>query len=232
MTLPFLFIVTSQATLGEGGGATGLWLEELAPPYYMLEQAGIPVLIASPRGGKAPIDPMCLGEPWISGHGKRFLADQAAMEKLEASLPLERLDGADYLGIYMVGGAGAAWDFPDNPDLGRLLGQMVAAGKITAGVCHGTAGFLNRVDGQVLAKGRRVACVSNDEERAAGFDLVVPLFPQDALTSAGAQVNCADVFEANVIVDGTFVTGQNPASVVPLGEAILAHPALAQVIRV
>ena len=51
-----LFIVTSADTLAPGH-PTGVWLEEYAIPYMALIEAGVPVTVASPKGGQGPIDP-------------------------------------------------------------------------------------------------------------------------------------------------------------------------------
>ena len=52
-----LNFVTSHETLGKTGYPAGLWISELTHPYFELSYNGIDVDIASPRGGKAPIDP-------------------------------------------------------------------------------------------------------------------------------------------------------------------------------
>ena len=46
-----LFITTSHKDLGDSGVKTGLWLEEVATPYYRLREESIHVEIASVNGG-------------------------------------------------------------------------------------------------------------------------------------------------------------------------------------
>jgi hypothetical protein len=46
------FVVTSAPFLKEM--ATGLWLEELAAPYYVFQEAGYDISFASPMGGPIP----------------------------------------------------------------------------------------------------------------------------------------------------------------------------------
>ncbi|HEY8353008.1 MAG TPA: type 1 glutamine amidotransferase domain-containing protein, partial [Sphingomonadales bacterium] len=114
-----LFALTSQTDMG-GGAKTGSWLEELAASYYTLVDKGVAVDLASVNGGDAPIDPASLEEPWITDNGRRFLKDDAAMAKLRNSLKLSDVKAADYDAVYMIGGAGTAWDFPDNAALGAI----------------------------------------------------------------------------------------------------------------
>src|SRR5262245_19484489 len=52
-----LIIVTSHGVLGNTNYPTGLWLPEMTHPYYALRNAGLDVVIASPKGGNIPIDP-------------------------------------------------------------------------------------------------------------------------------------------------------------------------------
>ena len=52
-----LFVVTSHAELGNTGKKTGLWIEEFAAPYYKFRDLGKQIVVASPKGGQAPIDP-------------------------------------------------------------------------------------------------------------------------------------------------------------------------------
>ena len=52
-----LFVLTSHNKLGNTGKATGSWIEEFATPYYYFLDKGVDVVIATPNGGQAPIDP-------------------------------------------------------------------------------------------------------------------------------------------------------------------------------
>lgn len=118
MASKILFVLSSQADLGAPGTVTGSWLEEIAAAYYVLVDAGHTVTFASVKGGEAPIDPMSLGDPWLTAAGKRFLADDAAQlaVKTTASLPQADLSSVD--AVYFVGGAGTVCGFP--PTMGLL----------------------------------------------------------------------------------------------------------------
>lgn len=71
------------------GYRTGLWLGELTEFYDVVESAGIPIGIASPRGGRVAIDPESLILSKISERigitttvDKRY-EDRAFMRKLD-----------------------------------------------------------------------------------------------------------------------------------------------------
>ena len=52
-----LMVLTSHDQLGQSGVKTGFWLEEFAAPYYVFQEAGATITLASPQGGQPPLDP-------------------------------------------------------------------------------------------------------------------------------------------------------------------------------
>ena len=55
-------LIVSTSALEMGGRPTGLWLAELAEPYYIFTEAGFDITIASPLGGSIPVDPGSMAE--------------------------------------------------------------------------------------------------------------------------------------------------------------------------
>jgi putative intracellular protease/amidase len=223
MSKNILMVVTSNDRLGDHG-ATGTWLEELAGAYYTFVDAGHSVSIASTQGGHAPLDPGSLQEPWLTNIGRRFQQDTRATAALKGTLPIEGVTAAPYDAVYLVGGAGTAWDFPTSASLTRLIETLDRSGRIIAGVCHGVLGLTAArcPHGKALVAGRAVTGVSNTEERAIGYDKIVPLLPEDRMTQLGARYSCAaEPFQSHVVRDGNLLTGQNPASAAPLAVEVL-----------
>lgn len=130
-----LFVNTSATHLGTA--PTGVWLEELACPYYVLTAAGVEVAMASPAGGTSPIDAGSMGEGFFTDACKKFLHDKDAMgmfchqEKLDAKM----VDSFD--GVYLTGGHGTCVDFVDSKVLKETVEAFYAAGKVVAADCHG-----------------------------------------------------------------------------------------------
>ncbi len=86
-----VLIATSASELK--GHPTGLWIEELASPYYEFKEAGFEVEIASPNGGAVPIDATSLGEGFFTEPAKKFMVSASCAIKLSAhSLHHSRLD--------------------------------------------------------------------------------------------------------------------------------------------
>src|SRR6185503_2347614 len=100
-----LLVVTSHDRLGETGEKTGLWLEELATPYYVFVDAGFDVDIASPKGGKAPFDPKSVGAAGDRPKSvERFLDDSRATAKVEKTERVGAVSEANYDAVFLVGG--------------------------------------------------------------------------------------------------------------------------------
>jgi putative intracellular protease/amidase len=92
-------VLTSHDRLGDTGRKTGFWLEELAAPYSVFKDAGAEVVLASPKGGRPPLDPTT-GEPDAQTDlTRRFEADGEASAALSDTV---RLDGVTHEGFDAV----------------------------------------------------------------------------------------------------------------------------------
>lgn len=70
-SLQVVLVCTSATELQ--GHPTGLWIEELACPYYLFKEQGYEIVIASPAGGPVPIDGASLGEGFFTEEAKKFM---------------------------------------------------------------------------------------------------------------------------------------------------------------
>ena len=209
-----LVIATSHDTLGDTDKKTGVFASEMTAPYYTFLDAGMSVDVASVRGGKIPIEPMSVKWPLRSSHDSRFLKDADFRRKTDASPSVSGIDGAQYDAVFLAGGWGAAFDFEQSPELGRLLLQAEEAGAVIGGVCHGPLGLLaaRRGNGQPLVNGRRVTAVTDKQVNELGITHT-PRHPERDLRAAGAKFEAStkfrDIFASHVVADGRLVTGQN-----------------------
>lgn len=212
-----LFVLTSHTQLGESDKKTGFHFEEMSTPFYVLEDNAIRVEIASVAGGRAVPDPGSVDTDNDENNPetvRRFRGDEAAMRKLENTLPLDTVEPDVYDGIYLPGGHGTMWDFPENQHLARIIEKHYQDGKIIGGICHGPAGFVSArtPDGEPIVKGRHINCFTDAEEKEVGLDDTVPFLLESKLRDLGAIIEKADPFQTKVVRDRLLVTGQNPAS--------------------
>lgn len=205
MTQRMLMVLTSHAALGDSGRPTGFWLEELVVPLRAFRAAGLEVDLASVLGGRPPLDP---------GSADFDASDVADLDALlDSAQTLTEVDPARYDAVFLVGGHGAMWDFPNNDSLARIVSEVHLAGVVGA-VCHGVAGLVDATtfDGVPLVRGRVLTGFSDDEETAVGADAVIPFSVQQRLAELGGVVEVGAPFTEHVRRDGRLVTGQNPMS--------------------
>ncbi|MET4697244.1 putative intracellular protease/amidase [Constrictibacter sp. MBR-5] len=219
-----LMVLTSHDRLGDTGRKTGFWLEELAAPYYVLKDAGAEITLASPEGGRPPLDPKSDEPDFQTDLTRRFKADEAANAQLAQTLRLDGVDQKDFDAVFYPGGHGPMWDLAEDPNSIALIESVVAAGKPLALVCH-APGVLHRVtnpDGTPFVRGRSVTGFTNSEEAAVGLAEVVPFLLEDKLVGLGAVFSKVKDWGVHTVVDGQLITGQNPASSAEAAQALLA----------
>lgn len=205
-----LMVLTSVSEIGDTGKKTGYNVAEAAHPWKVFKDSGHFVDFASIQGGQPPSDEVDPKDPIQVA----FTEDEATRAGLYNTARVDVVDPDQYDAIFLVGGHGTMWDFPDSEGLQKLVSSIYDAGGVVGAVCHGPAGLLNvdLADGFKLVGGRQVAAFTNDEEVAAGMDKVIPFFLADRLKEQGATHVFADVFAEKVAVSDRLVTGQNPAS--------------------
>lgn len=221
--MKILMVLTSHGELGDTGKPTGLWLEELASPWYVFKDAGAEVALASPRGGKPPVDPSSEGGDRQTDATRRFQADAQAQQALAHTHKLADIDAAAFDAVFYAGGHGPLWDLADSEPSRLLIDRIYAAGKPVAAVCHGLAALKNALGpfGLPLVRGKPVTGFSNSEERAAGLADAVPFQIEDMLKEDGGEYSKAADWQPHVVVSENLITGQNPASSAGVAKAIL-----------
>ncbi|KWV91529.1 type 1 glutamine amidotransferase domain-containing protein [Erythrobacter sp. YT30] len=224
MSKSILFVMTSHDTLGDTGEKTGMWLEEFAAPFYVFTDAGIEVELASAKGGEVPIDPKSLGEDFQTESTRRYLADEDGQARMKSTVPIRTLNASDCDAVYYPGGHGPLWDLVECEVSRDLIEAFASADKPLGIVCHAPAVLKNvrGTEGQPYVEGKSITGFTNSEERAMGLEDAVPFLLEDMLKERGAHFEKAPDFEANVVVDGKLVTGQNPASSKGAAKVMLA----------
>ena len=209
-----LIVLTSHDQLGDTGLKTGFWLEELASPYYTLKEAGAEVVLASPQGGRPPLDPKSNEPANQTDHTRRFEADADAMAQLASTVRLDSVTQADFDAVFYPGGHGPLWDLAEDKHSISLIEAFLAANKPVALVCHapGVLRHVRSADGQPLVAGKQVTGFTNTEEEAVGLTKIVPFLVEDMLKEAGGVYSRGDDWGSYVVQDGLLITGQNPGS--------------------
>lgn len=228
-----LAIVSSHDKLGDTGYPTGYWISELAHPYLLFWRAGYEVDVASPKGGKAPVDAWSDPNSPTAQNPDDFIStglleNKVHNQKLLNTRKLSEIDSGEYVGVWLVGGYGAAFEFADDPDIPRIVENIWNAGGVVGSICHGAPGLLRAKgpDGQYLIKDRELTGFSKTEDQEVEKVVGTPFlkfYVEDELRARGARYKWGGLFQPFAIVseDGRLVTGQQQFSGEVFGERML-----------
>lgn len=207
-------VLTSHSELGNTGKKTGFWIEEFAAPYYVFQEAGAAITIASPKGGQPPIDPSSDTAENQTPAVIRFKADTILQKMLSETQLLSTISSDDYDAVFYPGGHGPLWDLTNDTDSITLIEDFWRSKKPVVAVCHAPAVLLHVKDGteNLLVKGKNVTGFTNSEEAAVKLTEVVPFLLEDELKNKGGIYSKKDDWASYVVKDGMLITGQNPAS--------------------
>ncbi|GAA4705786.1 type 1 glutamine amidotransferase domain-containing protein [Brevibacillus fulvus] len=201
-----LMVVTNHTTITDDH-KTGLWLEEFAVPYNVFKAKGYAVKVTSILGGEVALDPNSIGE-------EKNAEWAEAEQELRHTAKLSLEDARGYDAVFLPGGHGTMFDFPDNDTLQKVLQQFAEDGKVISAVCHGPAGLVNVTykDGTPLVKDKTVTSFTDDEEREMKLDMHMPFLLESKLRERGARFVSGKNWSDFSVRDGLLVTGQNPMS--------------------
>ncbi len=207
VTKNILMVVTSCEKI-DANHPTGLWLEEFAVPYLEFMARGYTVTVASIRGGAVPVDPRSTPKP------EEARAWAKAIGTLQHTPAVATLGAADFDAVFLPGGHGTMFDLPGHKPLQTLLAAFADNNKIIGAVCHGPAGLVGvqLKNGASLVAGRQVTGFTDEEERAAGMDKIMPFLLESRLRELGARFVARPNWSDHVEQDGLLITGQNPQS--------------------
>ena len=205
------------------------YLPEFAHPYNKLAPH-CEIVVASPQGGAAPLDPGSVEAFKEDKESQEFLKQKENLWKTTEKLESFKGKANDFDAIFFVGGHGPMFDLANNATSHAVIREFYESGKVVAAVCHGPAALVNAKlsDGSYLIDGQKVTGFTNEEEGQAGLIDAMPFLLETDMTknvgSSGSFEKADSAWGAKVVVsgkNGKLMTGQNPASAAPLGETVL-----------
>ncbi|KAL4914663.1 class I glutamine amidotransferase-like protein [Aspergillus aurantiobrunneus] len=136
---PKVFVVLTSADKDSSTGLElGWYLPEFAHPRNVL-QSKVEFVIASPKGGLAPLSSQSVKLSADDATSSKFLKEQSALweNTVKLSKVLPRVDEFD--AIFYPGGHGPMFDLYSDPESISLIEKFAVAKKPIASVCHGPA---------------------------------------------------------------------------------------------
>ena len=213
--MKMLIVVTGTGIYPEGKLRTGLWLGELTHIYDSSKKRGYELVIANPRGGDTPVDPVSLKRIYLDKLSKTYWENPKFRDLLLHAKSLDEITAQLFDCVYLAGGHGAMFDFPDDAALQTLVRNHYEHDRIVCAICHGVCGLLNvkLSNGRYLIDGKKLTGFSWFEELLAGRRKVVPFDLEAALKERGADYRKGLIPTIpEVVVDGSLITGEDPFS--------------------
>ncbi|KAF7332171.1 Glutathione-independent glyoxalase HSP31 [Mycena kentingensis (nom. inval.)] len=235
--MPCILFVFTSANKTLKGNPTGWYLPEAAHPYYILAPS-YSIEFASPAGPNPPIDEGSVTAFAGDAESVKFLNDETVKSKLASAKKLSDLKVDDYDAIFYVGGHGPCMDLAEDPENiafaskvcdpaqtepGLIESKFYQTGKVTSAVCHGPAALVGATDaeGRSIFAGKAVTGFSNEEEGIVKKVDDIPFSLENRIVELGGMYERAANWQPKVVVSGSLITGQNPASAAGVGQAIL-----------
>ncbi len=218
-----LMVLTSHDNLGVSGKKTGNWFDEVATPYYTFKERGFDVVLASPKGGVAPIDPFSFEEAFTTDNTRQFENDPAAQRALENTVKLSELNYRDFDAAFFPGGYGQLWDLANNSHAIQMIEDMIEQETPVAMVCHAPAILRDakKPNGEPLVKGKNVTGFTDSEDTELDLSRHLLFSLEKSMGYNGANFKRSNAnWNPNVVEDGALITGQNPASAGPIAETL------------
>lgn len=217
-----LFVTSSQEFYGNSKIAAANHFEEIVIPYDIFVKAGYQVDFISPNGGAIPIG-------YINSSDsiqKKYLYDAFFMDRLKHTLKPSAIRAEDYSTIFYTGGGAAMFGVAENPTIQKLARKIYSTNGVVAAICHGTAGlaYLKDEAGKSLYSGKKITGFPNKfENMEAEYYKTFPFAIDNAIkANEGNFVYSDNGWDSFTIVDGRFVTGQDPSSASKMTHEIIA----------
>ncbi|KAL2813343.1 class I glutamine amidotransferase-like protein [Aspergillus cavernicola] len=227
MAPKILVVLSSFDTIQANDHPTGWYLPEFAHPWEVLHNKA-ELVIASPKGGPAPLDPSSVKMFENDPVSSKFLKEQEALWK--NTKKLSDINPAEFDAIFYVGGHGPMFDLTTDKTSISLIQSFASAKKPVSAVCHGPCVFVKVTtpSGASILADAEVTGFSNAEEDQVQLSAVMPFMLEDELQkkSGGRYVKAEQPWGVKVVVSkvkefgGVLITGQNPASATGVGEAL------------
>ncbi len=158
----------------------------------------------------------------LSQQQKEWFNHSLLKDQLKQSKPLSQVNSSDYVAIYFAGGAGPMFDLANNSKAQTITRDIYEAGGIVSADCHGPAALLNVTlsNGKRLISGKAVTGKANIEEGRWARNNY-PFLLEDKLAELGGHYSAKGKGQVHVVVDVRLITGQNPASAIPMTEKLI-----------
>lgn len=207
-----LFVTSNQDFYGSTTISASNHFGEIIEPYEVFIQAGYQVDFISPKGGAIPIGYLNTSDSLQ----KKYLYDAWFMDKLEHTLKPTEIIAENYVAIFYSGGGAAMFGVAEDTTIQKIARNIYHRNGVVSTICHGTAGiaYLKDENGKSLYAGKRITGYPDKfENTEMDYYKAFPFSIDQAIQkNEGNFVYSEKAGDGFHLVDGRFVTGQDPSS--------------------
>lgn len=216
-----LFVTSNQDFYGNTKISTSNHFGEIINPYDVFIKAGYQVDFISPKGGAIPIGYLNTSDSLQ----KKYLYDAWFMDKLEHTLKPTEIIAEDYAAIFYSGGGAAMFGVAEDTAIQDIARNIYNKNGVISTLCHGTAGiaYLKDANGKSLYAGKRITGYPDKfEDTEMDYYKAFPFSIDQAIKkNEGNFVYSENAGDGFHLVDGRFVTGQDPSSASKVANEVL-----------
>ena len=217
-----LFVTSNQEFYGNTKIAAANHFEEIVVPYDSFTKAGFTVDFISPKGGAIPVGYINTSDSLQ----KKFLYNGWFMDKLERTMKPTDISADDYSAIFYSGGGAAMYGVAEDVTIQQIARSIYNRNGVISTICHGTAGiaYLKDENGKSLYAGRKITGYPDEfENTTVEYYKTFPFSIDKAIKrNEGNFVYSKKGGDRFYIVDGRFVTGQDPTSALKVANEVIA----------
>lgn len=207
-----LFVTSNHDFYGNTKISASNHFEEIVIPYDIFIKAGYQVDFISPKGGAIPIG-------YINSSNilqKKYLYDAWFMDKLEYTKKPTEIVAENYSAIFYSGGGAAMFGVAEDVNIQKIARNIYNKNGVISTICHGTAGiaYLKDENGKSLYARKKITGYPDKfESTEMEYYKAFPFSIDKAIKKNDGKFVYSDKGgDGFHIVDGRFVTGQDPSS--------------------
>lgn len=216
-----LFVTSNQHYYGNTTINASNHFAEIVLAYDVFVKKGYTVDILSPKGGAIPIGYISTSD----SIQKQYLYDNTFMNQLKTTKRPEDIDALNYKAIYYSGGGAAMFGVAENRIIQEIAESIYAQGGIISAVCHGTAGIVNlkNKQGRPLYQNKAISGYPDlFENKEAEYFKSFPFSIEEIIRENNGQFKYSNKSRDEFyVVDGNFITGQDPSSTKLVAQKVL-----------
>ena len=217
-----LFVTSNQHFYGNTKIRTANHFEEIVVPYDVFVRAGYVIDFISPKGGAIPVGYINTSDSLQ----KKYLYDGWFMDKLEHTMKPAEITAENYSAIFYSGGGAAMFGVAEDKTIQAIARKIYNKNGVVSTICHGTAGivFLKDENGKSLYAGKKITGYPDKfEEKNEEYYKAFPFAMDNAIkNNEGNFVHSDKEDDSFFVVDGRFVTGQDPSSSTKVANEVIS----------